>query len=262
MELGLEGRVALVTGGGAGIGLAIVEALRDAGAHVVAVARDPSAAAALGPDVEGAAIDLADPAGPERAVGVARARWGTVDVLVNNVGQFPYRDGGFLSVNDPDWWSLLEVNLFSMVRACRLVLPDMVAAGRGSIVNVASDVGRSPDPFLVDYSVSKAAMLRLSKALSIEYGPAGVRCNCVSPGPTRTRGWERPGGFTDALVAEYGLERDDAVDLFATEVRNTPLRRLGRADEVAAAVAYLASDAASHVTGADHRVDGGLVAAA
>jgi NAD(P)-dependent dehydrogenase (short-subunit alcohol dehydrogenase family) len=262
MDLGLEGRVALVTGAGAGIGLATVEALRGAGAHVVAVARDPSAAAALGPDVEAVALDLSRPDGPARAVAAARARWGAVDVLVNNVGQFPYRDGGFLSVADEGWWSLLEVNLFSMVRACRLVLPGMMAAGRGAIVNVASDVGRAPDPFLVDYAVSKAAMLRLSKVLSIEYGPSGIRCNCVSPGPTRTKGWEQPGGFTDALAAEYGLGRDDAVDHFATEVRGTPLRRLGRADEVAAAIAYLASDAASHVTGADHRVDGGLVAAA
>ncbi|EHN12849.1 3-oxoacyl-[acyl-carrier protein] reductase [Patulibacter medicamentivorans] len=262
MELHLEERVAVVTGAGAGIGLATVRTLRDAGAHVVAVSRDPSAAAALGPDVEAVPVDLSRPDGPRRAIDAAIDRWGTVDVLVNNVGQFPYREGGFLSVTDADWAELLEVNLSSMIRACRLVLPTMVAAGRGSIVSVASDVGRAPDPFLVDYSVTKAAILRLSKAIATEFGPAGVRSNCVSPGPTRTKGWERPGGFTDALADEYGLDRDDAVAHFAVEVRQTPLGRLGRPDEVASVIAYLASDLAGHVTGADHRVDGGLVAAA
>jgi NAD(P)-dependent dehydrogenase (short-subunit alcohol dehydrogenase family) len=261
VDLHLEGAVAVVTGAGAGIGLATVRELREAGAHVVAVSRDPSDAAE-DPEVEALAIDLSAPDGPSRAVDAAVARWGRVDVLVNNVGQFPYRSEGFLSVGDEDWKALLEVNLFSMIRACRAVLPLMVDQGRGSIVSVASDVGRSADPFLVDYGVTKAGMLMLSKALSIEFGPKGVRSNCVSPGPTRTKGWERPGGFTDALVDEYGLDRDAAVDHFAREVRGTPLGRLGRPEEVARAIAFLASDASSHVTGADFRVDGGLVAAA
>ncbi|WP_320671080.1 SDR family NAD(P)-dependent oxidoreductase [Patulibacter defluvii] len=262
MELHLEGRVAVVTGAGAGIGLATARLLREAGARVVAVARDPSAAAELGPEVMPLAVDLAEADGPGRAIAAAVERWGAIDVLVNNVGQFPYREGGFLSVGDDDWRALLRVNLLSMIRACRAALPAMVAAGRGSIVNVASDVGRAPAPFLVDYAVTKAAMLRLSKAIATEFGPAGVRSNCVSPGPTRTAGWERPGGFTDALADEYGLDRDAAVAHFAVEVRQTPLGRLGRPDEVAAVIAYLASDGAAHVTGADHRVDGGLVAAA
>lgn len=261
MELQLQDAVAVVTGAGAGIGLATVELLREQGAQVVAASRDPSAAGAV-PGVEAVAVDLSQPDGPARAVDAALSRWGRVDVLVNNVGQFPYRAEGFLSVADEEWDALFEVNLFSMIRACRAVLPGMVQRGRGSIVSVASDVGRSADPFLVDYGVTKAGMLMLSKALSIEFGPRGVRVNCVSPGPTRTKGWERPGGFTDALVDEYGMDRDAAVDHFAREVRGTPLGRLGRPDEVATAIAYLASDAASHVTGADLRVDGGLVAAA
>src|SRR5258708_39504948 len=96
----------------------------------------------------------------------------------------------------------------------------MIEQGRAAIVSVASDVGRAPDRFFVDYSVSKGAVLMLSKAISIEFGPAGIRSNCVSPGPTRTRA---SGGFADSLAEEYGLDREQAIEHFVTEVRKLPL---------------------------------------
>ena len=102
----------------------------------------------------------------------------------------------------------------------------------------------------------------LSKAFSIEFGPAGVRSNCVSPGPTRTPAWDRPGGFADSLATEYGLDKEAAIDHFAKEVRKLPLQKVGDPDDVARVIAFLASDVSKHVTGADYTVDGGVVAAA
>jgi NAD(P)-dependent dehydrogenase (short-subunit alcohol dehydrogenase family) len=122
-------------------------------------------------------------------------------------------------------------------------------------------VGRAPDRFFVDYCVYKAAILMISKALSIEFGPAGVRSNCVSPGPTRTPAWDRPGGFGDSLATEYNLDKEAAIDHFAKEVRKLPLQKLGDPADVARVIAFLASDMSKHVTGADYTVDGGIVSA-
>ncbi|WP_320671082.1 SDR family NAD(P)-dependent oxidoreductase [Patulibacter defluvii] len=260
MQLNLNDKVAVVTGGGSGIGLATVRLLAEEGARVVAADLDPSAATAID-GVVGVAGDLASATGPVAAVDAAIERWGRIDVLVNNVGVFPYRES-FLSVSDEDWRSLLDVNFFSMVRASRAALPHMIAQGSGAIVSTASDVARAPDPFFVDYGVAKAGVLMLSKAISIEFGPRGVRSNCVSPGPTLTPAWEKPGGFAESLAEEFGLSKEEAIDHFAKEVRKMPLGRLGRPEDVANAIVFLASDAASHVTGADYQVDGGIVDAA
>lgn len=260
MQLNLNGKVAVVTGGGSGIGLATVRQLAEEGASVVAADLDPSAATEID-GVIGLAADLSTAEGPEAAVAAAVEQFGRIDVLVNNVGVFPYRES-FLTVTDEDWKGLLEVNFFSMVRASRAALPHMVDQGSGVIVSTASDVARAPDPFFVDYGVAKAGVLMLSKAISIEFGPQGVRSNCVSPGPTLTPAWEKPGGFAESLAEEFGMSKDEAVDHFAKEVRKMPLGRLGRPEDVANAIVFLASDAASHVTGADYQVDGGIVDAA
>ena len=259
METGLTDRVALVTGGGAGIGLASVRALLAEGARVVAADLDPAAARECGPEgwVLGVRVDLADPGGARQAVNAAVRAFGGVDVLVNNVGVAPFRDG-FLSVSDADWKSLLELNFFSMVRACRAALPHMLRAGRGAIVSIASDSARMPAPFLVDYGVTKAAILTLSRAIANEFAARGVRCNCVSPGPTRTTPWERD-PFFDQLAEQQGVDRESAIAHFVKEVRGMPLGQLGHPDDVAAAVVFLASDLARQITGADYRVDGGLV---
>jgi NAD(P)-dependent dehydrogenase (short-subunit alcohol dehydrogenase family) len=261
MDLQLTDRVVVITGAGSGIGLAATETFLTEGAKVVAADLDPSNAAALSADVTAVAVDLSKSDSADSLIAEAIRTHGRVDVLVNNVGAFPFRES-FLTVSDADWNELMNLNFYSAVRACRAVLPSMVEQRRGAIVSVASDVGRAPDRFFVDYSVSKAAVLMMSKALSIEFGPAGVRSNCVSPGPTRTPAWDRPGGFGDSLASEYGLDKEAAIDHFAKEVRKLPLRKLGQPDDVAGVIAFLASDAAGHVTGADYTVDGGIVAAA
>lgn len=261
MDFGLTDRVVLVTGAGSGIGLATAQLFADEGARVVAADLDPSAAGELSGPVTTVALDLASPQGPVEAVARTVEEHGAIDVLVNNVGIFPFRES-FLDVTDEDWAEVMNINFHAMLRASRAAIPHMVGQGRGAIVSVASDVGRAPDRFFVDYSVSKASVLMLSKALSIEFGPQGVRSNCVSPGPTRTPAWDKPGGFADSLAEEYGLDKDAAIDHFAKEVRKLPLGKLGDPIDVARVIAFLASDVSKHVTGADYTVDGGVVAAA
>jgi NAD(P)-dependent dehydrogenase (short-subunit alcohol dehydrogenase family) len=261
MNYELTDRVVVISGAGSGIGLASCRMFLAEGATVIAGDLDPSAAAALSEAVTAVTVDLSTATGAEQLISAAVDAHGRVDVLVNNVGMFPFRDS-FLTVSDADWAALMDVNFYSMVRACRAALPHMVKRRSGTIVSVASDVGRAPDRFFVDYSVSKAAVLMLSKAISIEFGSAGIRSNCVSPGPTRTPAWDKPGGFADSLADEYGLGKEQAVEHFAREVRKLPLGRLGDPEDVARVIAFLASDVSKQVTGADYTVDGGIVAAA
>jgi NAD(P)-dependent dehydrogenase (short-subunit alcohol dehydrogenase family) len=260
MDFQLTDRVVVITGAGSGIGLATAKTFLAEGAKVVAADLDSSAAGELSNSVAALTVDMSTPDGADFVIAEAIRMHGRVDVLVNNVGAFPFRES-FLAVSDTEWHELMNLNFYSAVRACRAALPHMVEQGRGAIVSVASDVGRSPDRFFVDYSVCKAAVLMMSKALSIEFGPAGVRSNCVSPGPTRTPAWDRP-GFGDSLATEYGLDKEAAIDHFAKEVRKLPLQKLGDPGDVARVIAFLASDVSKHVTGADYTVAGGIVAAA
>ena len=260
MDLGLDGRVALITGAGSGIGLATARLLRDEGARVLAADLDPAAAIAgdAGGRGEALRVDLATADGPAAAVAAAVERFGRIDILVNNVGIAPYRDG-FLAVSDEDWKELMEINFFSMVRCCRAAIPHMLAAGRGAIVSVSSDAGHMPGPYFVDYAMTKGMIRLLSKALATEYAQRGIRSNTVSPGPTRTAPWER-GEFIDALAAQWHVDRETAIERFVRDVRGMPLGRLGAPEDVAATIAFLCSDRAAQITGSDYRVDGGLIA--
>ncbi|HEY7967164.1 MAG TPA: SDR family oxidoreductase [Solirubrobacteraceae bacterium] len=255
MQLDLSGRCALVTGAGSGIGLATVRALRAEGALVAAADLEPAAAAGEG--VALLEVDLAREGGPQSAVAFTLERFGSIDVLVNNVGVCPHRDG-FLSVSDSDWRELFELNFFSTVRCCRAAIPAMLERGRGSIVSLSSDAGHMPGPFFVDYALTKGMVRLLSKALATEFAARGIRSNTVSPGPTRTAPWES-GEFIDELASQWGVAREEAIERFVRDVRGMPLGRLGAPEDVAALIAFLASDRARQVTGADYRVDGGMV---
>src|SRR6185437_7319186 len=189
MNVDLRGQVAVVTGASRGIGLAVTRALVASGAQVVAGARKSSAGLeelAADGAVRIVEADLAEPSEPARLAALAGDR---IDILVNNVGGARPRTGGFLSITDEDWAATLNLNLMAAVRATRGVLPVMMAARRGAIVNVCSVNSVLSDPAVMDYSAAKAAMAGFSKALSIEVGSLGIRVNTVSPGPVATDLW-------------------------------------------------------------------------
>lgn len=254
----LADRVVLVTGAGGGIGLACAARMLAAGARIVGVDLVLDDFAALGgPDrVRAVEADLREPHTAERVVATALEAYGRVDVLVNNAGVARVRTS-FLDTTDEDWAATLELNLLGYVRAARAVLPPMLAAGRGVLVHIASEAARMPNPRLPDYSVSKAAVLMLSKVLATEFTARGVRSNVVSPAFIRTPIYDRPGGLADSLAAEFGVDRETALKRYV-ELNRIPVGRLGTPEEVAETVTFLASDRASFVSGANFCVDGGV----
>lgn len=261
MDTNLAGKTAVVSGAASGIGLATVELLRAEGANVVGGDLAPQILSTLGDKVVGVEADLATDEGNQRLVDAAIAEFGGIDIVVNNVGTFPYREG-FLQTSIDQWRQALEINFLSAVRLTRLALPSMIERGAGSIVSVASECGRQPDVFFIDYSVTKAAIINLSKSWANEFGPKGIRSNIVSPGPTRTAQWDNPGGFGDNLARDFGLGKEEAIVHFATEVRKLPTGHIGAPEDVASAIVFLASDLAKQVTGAEYTVNGGSYTAA
>jgi len=256
MNIDLTGQTAVVTGASRGIGLAVTRALAGAGAHVIAGALHSSAELG-GLAAEGAVtaveLDLAEPGGPADLIAQAGDR---IDILVNNVGGAPARTGGFLAITDQDWLATLNLNLMTAVRATRSVLPVMLSAGKGAIVNVCSVNSVLSDPAVMDYSAAKAALASFSKALSKEVGPRGVRVNTVSPGPVATDLWLGADGVAATVGQATGARPEDVAKNAASAMVTG---RFSRPDEIADLVLLLASDVTANVTGADIRIDGGLV---
>lgn len=259
MDLGLGGRRAVVTGAGKGIGRAVVETLVAEGVMVLAAELDAADCAELAavPGVHAIRLDLAAADAGTRLADRAVEVLGGLDLLVNNVGVTPTRES-FVSVDDDAWHRTFEINVMSVVRTVRAAIPLLLESPAASVVNLASTSGRYPEPMLVDYAASKAAVLSLTGALATELGPAGVRVNAVAPGPTRTPLWDRPGGFVDALAQRHGMEPEEAVAHHVRDVRQLALGKPGTAQEVADAIVYLLSARASQVSGTVLAVHGGM----
>jgi NAD(P)-dependent dehydrogenase (short-subunit alcohol dehydrogenase family) len=200
--------------------------------------------------------DLTTAAGCQTLVDQAVARFGGIDLLVNNVGGVHPRTQGFLQVADTDWQWALEVNLLSAVRATRAALPHLISRAPSAIVTICSVNATLPDPGVIDYSAAKAALRSFCKSLSKEVGPAGVRVNIVSPGPVETALWLGAGGVAETVAQAQGT---DPAEVRAAAVAGTPTARFTRPSEVARMVLLLASETAGNITGTDVLIDGGMV---
>ncbi len=246
MDLGLRDRICLVTGSTGGIGLETAHLLLAEGAKVVTCGR--SGTPGIGEALHVAA-DLGEAGEPERTVAEAVAALGGLDVLVNNVGVA--RQARFEEVPDEEWDEYWRLNVMSYMRAIRAALPHLRQGG-GAIVNVSSTAGKRPSTGMPHYSVTKAAVLSLSRLVADLYAKDGIRCNAVTPGPTATQAWLGEGGLAD----QQGGDRDEILRKVGA---GRPLGRLARPEEIAAVIVFLCSDRAAYVTGAAWSADGGTV---
>jgi len=236
MELGIEGRTAVVTGATSGIGAAVAELLEADGARVVRVARS-------------AGIDVTAPDAAER---IAELAAGPVDILVNNAGTSEIKP--LEELVDADYYDAFELNVMAPLRLMRHFAPPMAQRGWGRIVNVTSSAGKRPSQTWPAYSVAKAAQHSLSRVYADFWADRGVHVNAVAPGPTRTPLWRGPGGLAEQMAERAGISPDEAIERQSGKV---PLGRFGEPDEVAAVVVFLCSERASWVTGAAWSADGG-----
>jgi NAD(P)-dependent dehydrogenase (short-subunit alcohol dehydrogenase family) len=253
MDLGLRDRACLVTGSTAGIGLETARLLAAEGAHVIVTGRDPERVERARHDAgaaAGVAADLSTTAGAAQLIEAA----GTVDCLVNNVGE-AYQVA-FEDVTDEQWDAMWQLNVMSYIRCIRAVVPAMRAAGHGVIVNVSSTAGKRPSTGMPNYSVTKAAVLSLSRLVADLYAKDGIRCNAVAPGPTATGAWLDEGGLADQQAARSNNTR---VQVLETVGKGRPLGRLAEPEEIASVICFLCSERSSYVTGSAWSADGGTV---
>ena len=245
MDLGLSGKRCLVTGSTGGIGLETARLLVAEGAAVVTCGRREAPGIGESGHVT---ADLSRAREPQRTVVETVDALGGLDVLVNNVGLA--RHAKFEEVPDDEWDAYWQLNVMSYLRAIRAAVPHLRDGG-GAIVNVSSTAGKRPSTGMPHYSVTKAAVLSLSRLVADLYAGDGIRCNAVTPGPTATDAWLGEGALAD--------QQGEREEVLAKVGAARPLGRLARPEEIAAVIVFLCSDRASYVTGSAWSADGGTV---
>jgi NAD(P)-dependent dehydrogenase (short-subunit alcohol dehydrogenase family) len=243
----LEGRVAVITGGASGIGLATALRFRDEGATVVIGDMEPTSGQAAADAVEGlfvrADVTNADDVGAMFAA--AKDTFGSIDIAFNNAGISPPDDDSILETGIDAWRRVQEVNLTSVYLCCKAVLPYMLEQGKGSIINTASFVATmAAATSQISYTASKGGVLAMSRELGVQFARSGVRVNALSPGPVNT----------PLLIELFAKDPERA----ARRLVHIPVGRFGEPEEIAAAVAFLASDDSSFITASNFLVDGGI----
>jgi 3-oxoacyl-[acyl-carrier protein] reductase len=242
VQLGLDGKVCVVTGGSRGIGAATALMLSQEGARVLTVARHRA-------DVE---LDLTAPDAAERVLAACpETPW----ALVNNAGMSRAR--ALEELTDGDWQAYWDLHVMASMRLMRAFAPRMAEAGGGRIVNVSSSSGKRPSSNLdAAYSVTKAAHLSLSRVFADQWAARAVLVNAVAPGPVEDELWTEPGGLADQLAARRGSDREEVLESSRSRL---PVGRMATPEEIAAAIVFLCSERASNVSGASWSVDGGSV---
>lgn len=258
MNLGLQDKLVLVTGSGSGIGKATAQVYLEEGARVIvhglSAEEVDSCVADLAPlgHVTGQAGDLTNPAEALALCDFAQGQ-GDVDILVNNVGVFSVKP--FAELTDTDWMRFFDINVMSAVRMSRVFLPAMLKRGSGSIINMASEAGVKPLPQMVHYSVTKTAILGLTRGMAELTKGTAVRVNSILPGPTWTEGVE---AYFDGLAAQKGDPLEDIVaNYFKSDEPTSLIQRFVQPDEVARMIVAISASTASN--GAAHRIEGGII---
>lgn len=243
----LEGRVAVVTGGGSGIGLATVRRFADEGAKVVIGDMDAATGEAAAAEVDGLFVrtDVTSASDVAAMFAAAKQAYGCIDIAFNNAGISPPDDDSILTTGIEAWRRVQEVNLTSVYLCCKEVLPYMLDQGKGSIINTASFVATmAAATSQISYTASKGGVLAMTRELGVQFARSGIRVNALSPGPVNT----------PLLIELFAKDPERA----ARRLVHIPLGRFGEAHEIAAAVAFLASDDSSFMTASNFLVDGGI----
>ena len=260
MDLGIRGKVALVTGGNRGIGKAAATELAKEGCDISITGRNEADLAAAEKEFQGygvrtlaVAADMEKAEEIEKAVKETYETFGRIDILFNNAGHS--KPCTPISSTDEDWTSQLNIHLMACVRTCRLIVPKMIEQKWGRIINMSSMYGISPGSGVTDYNAAKAAVINYTKSIAMEYSRHGICATAICPGLIHTEIWDK---FADKLAEDLGKTRQDI--LAAAADRASSVKRYARPEEVGKVVAFLASECATYITGCTIQVDGGALA--